>query len=576
VILFALLGIWAGMTRRPWYVAPTLFLALLWLFVPLEAPEPVVVLLLSVPVLAAACRIARRWLESSPEESSKTSPSRLRFSLADLLWLTLIAGMLTALLIQVWPMPWRMHWPDAVLSAACFCVIGVLVLLLSRRTTWKGGLLTWAVLIVSVFAASGIHQALVKKELLLFSDWEFMLSVPAGQPGFFSLGDVFPVYLCTFIEFVAVLGLGLSVLLPRSARRSPARLGAMLRVAACAVFLTLAVGLGLIYANMLDRPRWPAEQWPEVNEREAFWALLARHKHLNPQEQSIDQLQASGGTAAAQGVAELFDELGELLQHDNITQFDSRYDKPDLAYGTRGLNSVKDARSMARTLTSQAEWDWAAGRHDAALQHDLLCMRLAQAFQRRGTEVDTLVGVSVEGMAVHHLADIRTELSCLEIERIESNLAPLVSAREPLDLLIARNRVLDEEAAGWRGRLAGAGLRMRGVEIRSPGIVATIAAFQRRDAKLAMLRTDLAIRCYGQTHGNWPEDLAALTPDHLATLPVDPYSQQPLVYRATGDDFVLYSVGSDGVDDGGKFGDTRHLFTPGYDLDLETWSRPIR
>jgi hypothetical protein len=30
------------------------------------------------------------------------------------------------------------------------------------------------------------------------------------------------------------------------------------------------------------------------------------------------------------------------------------------------------------------------------------------------------------------------------------------------------------------------------------------------------------------------------------------------------------------VDDGGEFGDTRHLFTPGYDLDLETWSRPIR
>src|SRR5262245_18333071 len=110
VILFALLGIWAGMTRRPWYIAPTLFLALLWLFVPLEAPEPVVVLLLTVPVLAVACRIARRWLETPPEdESGPSSPARLRFSLGDLLWLTLIVGLGTALVVQVWRLPWKIH-----------------------------------------------------------------------------------------------------------------------------------------------------------------------------------------------------------------------------------------------------------------------------------------------------------------------------------------------------------------------------------------------------------------------------------------------------------------------------------
>lgn len=51
------------------------------------------VLLLTVPLLAVACRIARRWLEKPEEDSSGDSPSHLRFSLADLLWLTLIVGM---------------------------------------------------------------------------------------------------------------------------------------------------------------------------------------------------------------------------------------------------------------------------------------------------------------------------------------------------------------------------------------------------------------------------------------------------------------------------------------------------
>ena len=37
----------------------------------------------------------------------------------------------------------------------------------------------------------------------------------------------------------------------------------------------------------------------------------------------------------------------------------------------------------------------------------------------------------------------------------------------------------------------------------------------------------------------------------LSELPVDPFSGNPLIYRADGDDFILYSVGTDLKDDGG-------------------------
>ncbi len=40
----------------------------------------------------------------------------------------------------------------------------------------------------------------------------------------------------------------------------------------------------------------------------------------------------------------------------------------------------------------------------------------------------------------------------------------------------------------------------------------------------------------------------------LSGLPMDPYSDKPLVYRKTDDDFILYSVGSNFADDGGKSG----------------------
>jgi hypothetical protein len=39
---------------------------------------------------------------------------------------------------------------------------------------------------------------------------------------------------------------------------------------------------------------------------------------------------------------------------------------------------------------------------------------------------------------------------------------------------------------------------------------------------------------------------------YLSYVPEDPFSGQPLVYRAQGTNWLLYSVGPDGVDDGGK------------------------
>ena len=55
-------------------------------------------------------------------------------------------------------------------------------------------------------------------------------------------------------------------------------------------------------------------------------------------------------------------------------------------------------------------------------------------------------------------------------------------------------------------------------------------------------------------HGRFPESLAALTPQEFATVPHDPYGDGPVRYRVDpgGTRFLLYSVGENGVDDGGS------------------------
>jgi len=69
-----------------------------------------------------------------------------------------------------------------------------------------------------------------------------------------------------------------------------------------------------------------------------------------------------------------------------------------------------------------------------------------------------------------------------------------------------------------------------------------------RDALLTML----VLLQYRYDKGKLPKDLQELlVTDYLPQLPMDPYSDGPLVYKQTGDDFLLYSLGEDFDDDGG-------------------------
>lgn len=75
--------------------------------------------------------------------------------------------------------------------------------------------------------------------------------------------------------------------------------------------------------------------------------------------------------------------------------------------------------------------------------------------------------------------------------------------------------------------------------------------------RIAGVRVLLAIEIYEAVHGDLPTSLADLVPDYLPELPIDPISEQGLGYRTQEPSetdarpFLLYSVGVDGIDNGG-------------------------
>ena len=72
-------------------------------------------------------------------------------------------------------------------------------------------------------------------------------------------------------------------------------------------------------------------------------------------------------------------------------------------------------------------------------------------------------------------------------------------------------------------------------------------AMQRRLAVVA-----LALAAHKAERGSYPAALAALRPAYLKAVPSDLFSEKPLRYSRVGEGFLLYSVGENMADDGGK------------------------
>jgi hypothetical protein len=71
-------------------------------------------------------------------------------------------------------------------------------------------------------------------------------------------------------------------------------------------------------------------------------------------------------------------------------------------------------------------------------------------------------------------------------------------------------------------------------------------------ARKSLLAAALAVRCYQSEQSRKPTGLKQLVPDYLQRVPLDPFSGRPMIYRLEGSNWLVYSVGEDGVDDGGE------------------------
>ncbi len=256
-------------------------------------------------------------------------------------------------------------------------------------------------------------------------------------------------------------------------------------------------------------------------------------------------------------------------------------------------------REMARLLGVEAELYAHRGEYAKSVNSGIDAIRLSKDISR-GMVVDLSVGNAIAGIGQSQIKKATMEkLSAAEaaaaaqrLEKFEARNVSYANAlreekrfgnlmlremfkedqakwrkeypttKTPRQLTVDYNRLMDEAIinATLPFSLRKATLSRADDELNKTmtdlytGGAGTTGWFQARDnTSSQLLKTMLALRAYKVQHGNYPATLSELAPKYLRRVPMDPFANnKPLRYKSTGIEYSLYSIGYDGVDDGGR------------------------
>jgi len=90
------------------------------------------------------------------------------------------------------------------------------------------------------------------------------------------------------------------------------------------------------------------------------------------------------------------------------------------------------------------------------------------------------------------------------------------------------------------------------LHVMMPALARITTIDTRNIAQLLTARVGLAIERYRLAVGRLPGNLSELVPVYLESVPIDPFDGNELRYKRLDTGFVVYSIGEDLIDDGGK------------------------
>jgi hypothetical protein len=207
-------------------------------------------------------------------------------------------------------------------------------------------------------------------------------------------------------------------------------------------------------------------------------------------------------------------------------------------------------KHLAQLLAAEGRLNELDGRLSEAARSYTDAIRLGNQMSRGGLLITRLVGTACEGIGCRALAKLAPKLSPEQDRVAITDLAKIDDDR------VTWAEVLQAESKCTRHELSSHLNPVLWVVAWKTTRQALERAETKHKSMIAherLLMAELGLRCYRAQTKAAPARLDDLVPGYLTKVLQDPFSKGALIYRDQAQtNWLLYSVGPDGIDDGGR------------------------
>ena len=313
----------------------------------------------------------------------------------------------------------------------------------------------------------------------------------------------------------------------------------------------LAVGVLLLVPAIFFGYRWlnPAYEPPVQPVPNAYNDLVELGGQVASRTEIYADMPEQELAAIVAANAPVLGKARETLRKDSVVALDWNADE---RWYKDFVERIGGLRDIARAFAAEGLLAIKHGDSRQAINSGLENLHLAKAVANGGLGTDWLTGAATYTLGLTTLrsaCEIATSGDCKVV------LSQLPNAHDQLELPAA---ITEREWHFWR-RINGPyqtflteltfSNNRADFEKRMAGIVQAI------DARTELLRLHYAIRAYQLQENRLPKSLTELEGRELKAIPKDPYNDRDFIYLPGKDRYILYSVGPNGVDDGGFVND---------------------
>jgi hypothetical protein len=534
----SLAALWAGWSRVWWFWRALVLFAVPASLVPLEANELILICAVTMPILAAAAWLLRaRQDQSIREEESRVPPRQVTLANAFLAFviLGLLANTLRSLLVG------HMLLADSGLLGLAGSISGV-ALAAALPAIWRGSGKKWLIVFLSVALLFG----------WAYWRWRNWGGDPLGLAIYY-YHSRFPAIISVYqwkgeICLLVIVGSICKLHAMAGHYSNTTTTGRLARFALALAILALLAPLAAVYPHMLA-PRSSVAPLPPSEAHDTIMRGGIRLLTLKSNNAKRDKY------------------LAAMLELDRALPIPGHvtYDASNLACERLSVSrSMDPQQALWQEMSLEISRALHEGRDADALRLVRLLGRVGQSFKLGGTLDDYHHGFVCQHYATHFVAVMVPTMSDRECREMLQETRTLERAAPDIQTILDFDEYWRNASVGWRDRPQAVVNWLTG----SSGERSWKSSsgdnrdwLPRSPHNFRVVQYVLALELYRREQGHLPQTLSAVKAAFDLPELTDPHTDFAPVYRRIEEGYLLYSIGHDGQDDGGRF---------------PTESRPIR